>query len=282
MVYRIISFLRKAYTDARGSVTLEASIIMPAVLLILFSLIFFSMYIYQQLVVLDAAVYTARQRAATWDSSYKNLEDGYNSSGGDDGLYWRTFEDAGGTGGNQSAVDTGGSPLVMNKVQAARNFINRQLSGSLLDPQDTEIIVSYDNSLIRRLVQVYIRQEISIPFGWLLDILGGTISVRAVADVVEPVEYIRNIDMAVRYTGPLLSKLKEYLDLFNTDGRGRPGKVVASAATGNGQQVRVYHYPDCKYVKRIKPENLIEFTTVGEAAGSGYYLCADCAKRAAR
>jgi hypothetical protein len=38
----------------------------------------------------------------------------------------------------------------------------------------------------------------------------------------------------------------------------------------------VYHYEDCYYVDRIKPENLIYFDTPEEAIAAGYHPCKVC------
>ena len=38
----------------------------------------------------------------------------------------------------------------------------------------------------------------------------------------------------------------------------------------------VYHYPSCRYVKMIKPENIIWFTSVEDARNHGYRPCKVC------
>ncbi|MCL5772527.1 MAG: hypothetical protein M1479_09705 [Actinobacteria bacterium] len=38
----------------------------------------------------------------------------------------------------------------------------------------------------------------------------------------------------------------------------------------------VYHYSDCVYAKKIKPENLITFSSVEEAKNAGYRPCKKC------
>jgi len=38
----------------------------------------------------------------------------------------------------------------------------------------------------------------------------------------------------------------------------------------------VYHYPDCRYAQRIKPENEIWFTSVADAKAHGYRACKVC------
>ncbi|PAB61016.1 Ada metal-binding domain-containing protein [Anaeromicrobium sediminis] len=37
-----------------------------------------------------------------------------------------------------------------------------------------------------------------------------------------------------------------------------------------------YHYPDCRWAKKIKPENLLEFNGKSDAEGKGYVPCGTC------
>ena len=38
----------------------------------------------------------------------------------------------------------------------------------------------------------------------------------------------------------------------------------------------IYHYTKCKWAKKIKPTNLIEFNSIGEAKSAGYRACKVC------
>ncbi|GAG82341.1 unnamed protein product, partial [marine sediment metagenome] len=48
------------------------------------------------------------------------------------------------------------------------------------------------------------------------------------------------------------------------------GKFVGSKKSD------VYHYPNCRYVKMIKPENIIWFSSVEDAKAHGYRPCKVC------
>ena len=37
-----------------------------------------------------------------------------------------------------------------------------------------------------------------------------------------------------------------------------------------------YHYPDCKWAKKISPKNLVTFKTAQEAVKAGYVPCKVC------
>ena len=54
-----------------------------------------------------------------------------------------------------------------------------------------------------------------------------------------------------------------------TDGE-KPGKFVGSKKSD------VYHYPNCRYVKTILPENIIWFTSAEDARNHGYRPCKVC------
>jgi hypothetical protein len=41
-------------------------------------------------------------------------------------------------------------------------------------------------------------------------------------------------------------------------------------------QSNKYHYPDCKWAKKISPKNLVTFVSAQEALKSGYVPCKVC------
>lgn len=245
--------MRLVWQNARGSITIEAAVFLPVILLFLVTLVFLSLLIYQKLVVLDAAVYTARQRAATWDNSGKNLETGATPGLETDGLYWRL-------------TDFPGSQLVSRKLTAAVRFAEQRLGKSFLALEDLPagqtVTASYHNSMyVRRTVSVSVAQNIVPPAAWLENIMAGRIASCVLAEVVEPVEYIRTIDLVERQF------------------QGSRQKLYATAANDGRDSVKVFHAdPNCRHISRIKPANLIEFDTIESANRSGYYLCLDCAR----
>jgi len=243
---------KRLLADARGSYTIEASIIIPVIMLFLITLVFFAMYLYQKLVLLDAVVYTAKQRAATWNNSYMGLEDGAGAGKNRDGLYWRLS-------------DFQGDDLVGKKLTDAVNFARQKLKYGVFQvraaPGGQSISAGYSNRVfIKRTVSIGVSQDIIMPATWLEHVFPDHVTARAEADVTEPVELIRNVDLAER--------------LF------RPGqKVYATSANDGTGTVRVFHAdPNCRHISHIKPANLIEFNSAAEANREGYYMCLDCAK----
>lgn len=268
-----------------GSVTVEAGIVLPVILLMLFSMVFFSMYVYHKLVLLDTAVYTATQRAETWDQAGKNLEDGYLKSIKNDGLYWRLFSDLNGFASQEgSRVSTGGPELVRDKSSAALNLVKDMLKYQVFKSNRSTITVHYKNLVLRRIVSVNIYEHIMIPVNWISNILSPNLAYRAEADVVEPAEFIRMMGLAEKYSPQVLASFSNIPDPFikKENEAGITGKLIASKGVQYGRNVRVFHYQGCRYISRIKTENLIQFDSTEQANSSGYYLCWECAKRIIR
>lgn len=58
----------------------------------------------------------------------------------------------------------------------------------------------------------------------------------------------------------------------------RSGSVAQTGEFCASKKEDVFHYADCRHVKKIKRENLIYFETTTEAEVFGYYSCFDCNK----
>lgn len=251
--------------NAKGSSTLEASIIFPVVMLMLLAFGYFSVYLYEKLVLVDAAVYYARQAAVNWNNSDKDLETGsLAGSSQNDGLYWRITRD----------FDE--STLAKGKTERATQLIRERLrDGFLNQDQLPEISVTYDNDLVRRTVSVAIKEKVSLPIKWLKALLPTKIFFGAKAEVTEPVEFVRNVDLTAEY----LAEVKSYLRLFDQEVKdGENGRVVLASTESSVNGNKVYHYAGCKYLRQIKSKNLVEFGSEGEANAMGFHICVECAK----
>lgn len=245
----------------QGSYTLEAALILPAIMLILFFLIFFSMWVYQRLVVLDTAVYTATQRAATWDNSIKNIETG--SKGNSlvtDGLYWRLFQD----------FDE--SDLAVAKCWQATSLAHAKLGTGVFKINSQDVVVKYDNQVQQRKVTAQVSQNVLLPT-WMRGKLGADLHAQAEALVAEPAEYLRTIDFLVN----LPQDLK---DIGSNYQRQEP-QAARVYVTKNQYEEKVFHSDsNCRYVKRIVQNgNLVILPSAQEAEGSGYRLCKVCAAK---
>ncbi|WP_433751735.1 TadE/TadG family type IV pilus assembly protein [Paenibacillus amylolyticus] len=181
-----------------GSFTVEASLIFPVVLFILVLLLFFTMYMYQK-TFLNQHAYAASERAAySWDNSHKQTMTGEFVAGEHDNLYWRLTDDRmlgalfGWAGAdNQVSIPVpageGGSLSEQKLAQAVQHM-----------PSAMKGTVEYQNSLIQRKVTTKLEQVISLPLPSFLFDSGNRVLTQGSSAVVEPVEFIRTVDL-VRY-----------------------------------------------------------------------------------
>lgn len=253
--------LRNKLVGRRGSYTLEAVLILPIIMLILFFLAFFSMWVYQRLVVLDAAIYTATQRAVSWDNSVKDLETGSKcDSLVTDGLYWRLYQ------------DFDDSDLAVTKCWAAKSLANAKLGTGVFKINSQDIVVKYDNQGYQRKVTAQISQNVLLP-RWMNGALGSDLQGQADALVIEPTEYIRTVDFLV--------KLPAELRDIGGDFQQQEPQNARVYVTKNQYDEKVFHSdPNCRYVKRIVENgNLVILPSAQEAEGGGYRHCKVCAAK---
>lgn len=186
------------FKKEEGSFTVEASLIFPVVLFILVLLLFFTMYMYQK-TFLNQHAYAASERAAySWDNSHKQAMTGEFVVGEHDNLYWRLTDDRmlgalfGWAGvDNQVSVSIpageGGSLSEQKLAQAVQHM-----------PSAMKGMIEYQNSLIQRKVTTKLEQVISLPLPSFLFDSGNRVLTQGSSAVVEPVEFIRTVDL-IRY-----------------------------------------------------------------------------------
>lgn len=207
------------------------------------AVIFFALFIYQKMVIMDTAVYVARERAATWNNSFRDIETG--SLGGslnNDGLYWRITGDA------------AGSELVDRKLRDADKFAQIMINTHMLEPRQSGLLgINYNNQIIKRTVST---------------------SSGVCSDIPEPVEFIRNFGLGKEY----LNQIAGYIKTFGKKSSAEERLTVVASKNSNVYGQKIYHYPGCKHIGKIKQENLKEFESGDLAAKAGYHLCIDCAK----
>jgi hypothetical protein len=175
--------------DSKGSLTLEASLIMPILLLLTLISVFMLLYFYEKSAIYGMASGTAERISYSWDNSSKELESGAYAAGQHDGLYWRLT--------NDNWMNLTSNRLPEQKLGKAGRFIPESLMSS----------ASYSNLLIHRQVHV----EISSVFhSKLLTLLlrKNHVLARSGSGVIEPVEFIRNIRLVQTYWPIVQDKLK--------------------------------------------------------------------------
>ncbi len=208
-----------------GSFTLESSIVMPMLLAAIMLFIVFGMYIYQKVVIYYAASSTAERAAFAWDNSHRDTRSGMLMKPEYDGLYWRI-------GDNQMlqslfglARGGGGALVELSDSQGDAGAIEalpeRKLMQAAAWLRDDEIHykgeLSFAHGILQNEVLVKLKQPLDLSSGVRQDgWLGREPKTVAAAIVVDPVEFIRNVDLVRYYTsrfqnrsgGPAISKTK--------------------------------------------------------------------------
>lgn len=210
-ISRLAAAVVRFRRDARGSVTLDATLTFPIILFLTFMLLFFAIYIAQGAIVYYSASVAGERAAFNWNNSAKELRTGAYPEGSFDGLYWRMLEDgmlaglfgtstreeAGVKFGSADSERAEGDSLARTKLQAASEPLAYALDGQM----------SYTNKLLERQV-VTVADSSAVP-----DPLRGfrpesRLSASSSAVVVEPAEFIRSFDLVRYYT----AKMKEAKD----------------------------------------------------------------------
>lgn len=183
-----------------GSFSLEASLVFPTLLLIIFVMLFFCLYIYQKSILIQVASTASERAAYSWDNSFRDPHTGAFTQGQRDSLYWRLKDDvmldflfswAGNSHSESVQVptdsDTGSLPA--QKLSHAENEMPTGLQGHM----------TYENSFVHRKVTTELNKIVKVPL--LNQFLDQTdLQGKMSSGVVEPVEWIRIVEM-MRYYG---------------------------------------------------------------------------------
>lgn len=191
-----------SWQDQRGAFTLEASLVLPLIFYTVLILLFFCLYLYQQTLLGQVAAVAAERTAYTWDNSQRDVITGAFAEEKRDSLYWRLGDD----GMLQVIFDRSGEggtarlDLPAGAGEAGQSLPYQKLSrtGSEI-PEGIRGELRYDNRLLLRKVSVALNRLIPLaPLeGWLDNVNQNG---RAEAYIVEPVEWIRTVELA-RYYG---------------------------------------------------------------------------------
>lgn len=177
----------------RGSMVVEASFIMPVVIICIFILIYISVLLYQKAHIQSIADKTAKRGAILWSNAAKNMETGRVDSNNLDkaGLY-RNFVIF------DSYKD--------KKMDMIKDFADKRIGNfNILDRtasnDSKRIIVELNDYFIYKKLVVTIKETYKIPMGKLLKIFssGDSYTIEAKSEVIinEPVELIRNSDFLI-------------------------------------------------------------------------------------
>jgi hypothetical protein len=215
MLERSALFVHSRICNKKGSMIVEASLVVPIVILCIISVIYIAFILYQQTCLQALADITAERGAAIYTNPSKDMLMGKVSKNGlnDAGLYWRLF------GFDEQSM-----------LLKVRQYLEPSNSNSILDNtrilasthRGSSVKASTDNKVIYNKLVVSIEDTYKIPLGNLLSLFGlrdsYTVSVKSEAVVNEPAEFIRNTDFILSTERELE---KKYPKLKNFAGKTR-------------------------------------------------------------
>ncbi|RXZ84748.1 pilus assembly protein [Paenibacillaceae bacterium] len=191
-----------------GSFTLESSLVFPLLFAGTLAMIFMAMYVYQQVTLYHIASTTAERTAFAWDNSYRDGTSGQASPGKYDGLYWRMKDDE--MLESLFGIIADQSPTVLSIPSVANGeqgglTTRKMLTFSPWIPSAYQGDMTFKRTALQRAVHVGLHNPIVIlpieRFIYRSEPAG-----RAYAGVVDPVEFIRNVDLARYYLGKIGNK----------------------------------------------------------------------------
>jgi len=219
------SGMRRCWSDISGGATLEAAIIFPWVLIIMFVLLLFALFVSQSSQLYYSSSIFAERAAYNWSNSEKETQTGAYPSGRYDGLYWRLLDDAlleglfglaSGDGDVEVEIGNGFGGYGDDGV-SARDKISAMAT---LMPEWTAGTMTYRNSGFKRLITVDATADwLPAPLAWLRG--NGRAAAGVSALIVEPPEFLRSFDL-VRY---YLQKMKKSPE-GATDFSGKAGEIL--------------------------------------------------------
>jgi hypothetical protein len=181
-----------------GSFTLEASIVFPAILLLVIMLTASGMYMDQKASQYYDASAAARRASDVWDNSHRDPVTGQVEPGQYDPLYWRMTDDwvlerlFGWRGEGAEAVyelgRTEPETLPERKMERAAASLSDGANG----------VMRYANEGYRRRISAALTKPFPLPIGFARRV---ELSSVAAANVAEPVEFIRSIELIRSYAG---------------------------------------------------------------------------------
>ncbi len=217
---RFVIRKKSGYALEKGSITVEASIVVTTIIIIIFAIIYGCIVVFHYALLNSTVTKAAQFGALAWVDSRADIESGkINFETEKDPLYARIFHD-----GNMSYSEvieeftadhetTKTDNISQKKINSIRQLVLDSISKGILKPTSTKLEINFTNSFVNRKLEVQITQDIQIPLGFLKKLFSGsdTVSMTAkgVAIVSEPAEYIRNIDLAVEY----LNRIDENINL---------------------------------------------------------------------
>lgn len=190
--------------NARGSFTLEASLVFPIIIIAILLLLFFCLYLYQNAILAHTAAIAADRISYVWDNSFRDPRTGAANSSSADSLYWRLTSDTMLQSifrlENNEVASTLQLPITQDEVSSKESLPIQKLKRVAAQiPTGFRGETSYRNKLLIRRIDVFLQRLVHLTP--LEKIIGDSSqSSSAVSYIVEPVEFIRIVELG-RYYG---------------------------------------------------------------------------------
>ncbi|OUM97862.1 MAG: hypothetical protein BAA02_07285 [Paenibacillaceae bacterium ZCTH02-B3] len=199
------AFGRGFWSDASGSLSVEASMVFPVVLLLTMVLVLYALYTAKLVLVHYGTAVLAERAAYNWPNSAAEWRTGAYPAGRHDGLYWRLAEDA----LLQALFPAGGEsrdaeepfPPDGPPADGAQGLVTRKLRRAAeTAPEWLKGTVGWKNRLlIRSVVAEASDPAAALPLRRFWNgVPEARASVSALA--VEPAEFVRSFELARYYT----------------------------------------------------------------------------------
>lgn len=172
----------------KGSMTIEASLVMPLVFVVIAALIYIGIILYQKVYLQSLADFLAERTAATWSSSNKDILTGQRTADqSKDSLYTALYDYEKGT-----------------KMEKLQDFCDKYMDKySILKSASTnKIKPEVTNYIFYKKVTVDINASYKVPGGGIFRIVGMNsgaipINIKSESIVNDQVEFIRNTDFII-------------------------------------------------------------------------------------
>lgn len=187
----------------RGSITVEASIIVPVVILAIAAAIYIGLLLYQRSLVQSAAESAAEAGAMAWVSGTFELGTGKPMDGSFDdfALYRRIF-------------DSDKKSRLESIEQYALDAAERHELVRAVNSSADAVVKDY---VVCRKIEVTMQKEYKLPLGKFLKVFGGNdtihMTVKAVSAMDEPTDLIRNTDFIIDIEKKLENRFPELKDM---------------------------------------------------------------------
>ncbi len=202
--------------NEKGSYTIEASLVFVTIMLSIAASMFMFMYMQQKACLINAVSFAAQQGAEFWPDGRKRMEDGrvnakmakaplgyrvFNNLLLSDKTYEGYLERVDGIDGKPGLICRidAGNDLPGQKVKKIGEALGKKIDSFMIKPDKTKVKIIFTNNALRGRLTVEVIQEIKVPFGGLKQFFDGkntlVLSAASTAEVVEPDEFIRNVDL---------------------------------------------------------------------------------------